>query len=351
MYTRFLPHVAALLDARKPSLTFLDVGARNGLWDLPTLAPYVAAFGFEPNPKEYEKILSGNTAPARSGAKTPKYKSFRCFPYALSNVNGTREFNITPNPSASGLLEPDIARLNEIKWKGREYDGDFGKAVFDDFTKITVDVRTLDRVCEEEKIPHIDFLKIDVEGSEYEVLDGARAMLPHIGVIKAEVCFIPFRKNQKLFSHVDLLLREFGFDLLRYEIEQVQIGYKERTAPVDYVPFDPHFTDPHGQPLSADAIYVNRSIPAGTYAFNQALVLLEKNYVDEALHIFKTKTDITDAKFLELLRTYRDTSMGKLLRTYRKEGGHAGPRFRRLGYKKIDDSIAFLGKLASYIRK
>jgi FkbM family methyltransferase len=351
MYTRFLPTVEKLLKERSPRLTFFDVGARNGLWDLPHLAPYVDAYGFEPNPKEYEKIVSGKTAPAMHGHKAPIYRSFTCFPYALSSTNGTQEFCVTPNPSASGLLEPNLERLSEITWKGRTYDGSFGKALFEGFQKISVDVRTLDRVCEEQHVPYIDFLKIDVEGSEFDVLDGGHVVLPHVGVIKVEVCFIPFRKQQKLFSDVDVLLRRFGFDLLRYEIEQVQIGYKERTAPVDYLPYDEIFADPYGQPLSADAIYVNRSITDPNRAFAQAMILLEKNYVDEALHILRTKANMTDEEFFSILRTYCDDSITQLLCSYKKEGGKAGPRFRRLGYKIVDDSIALLGKATSFFHR
>ena len=49
-----------------------------------------------------------------------------------------------------------------------------------------------------------------------------------MGVIRVEVCFIPFRKDQKLFSDVDVLLRPYDFDLLRYEIDPHQIAELRR---------------------------------------------------------------------------------------------------------------------------
>lgn len=53
----------------------------------------------------------------------------------------------------------------------REYNGE----VFQDFDLVSI--KTLDDFCTENKISHIDFLKIDVEGFEMEVLKGATNMI------------------------------------------------------------------------------------------------------------------------------------------------------------------------------
>ena len=46
-----------------------------------------------------------------------------------------------------------------------------------------INVQTLDFYCKNNKIEHIDILKIDVEGHEYEVLKGAKELLSN-GIIK-----------------------------------------------------------------------------------------------------------------------------------------------------------------------
>jgi len=51
-----------------------------------------------------------------------------------------------------------------------------------------IGLRTLDLFCRENKIKHINFLKLDVEGHEKKVLDGASSMLR----IKA-IDFIQFK--------------------------------------------------------------------------------------------------------------------------------------------------------------
>jgi FkbM family methyltransferase len=49
--------------------------------------------------------------------------------------------------------------------------------------KETIQIRTIDEFCEEQKIERIHFLKLDVEGHELEALKGARNMLSGNGVI------------------------------------------------------------------------------------------------------------------------------------------------------------------------
>ena len=97
------------------------------------------------------------------------------------------------------MLEPNLERFRESRWKGRPYKRNFVDDIFGGFTKIQNNVKTLDVFAEENGIHHVDYLKIDVEGSEYEVFQGSRSLLASTRIIKVEICFIPFRKGQKLF--------------------------------------------------------------------------------------------------------------------------------------------------------
>ena len=337
MIKKILPYALQLFDQRNLVITFIDVGSRNGVLELRDLAQYVEAYGFEPNPAEYDKLVAGKTdLLLLGGISSPSYRRLSYFPYAVGNVCGKQEFYVTPGPGACGVLEPDLERLREIVWKGRAYKKNFAEDIFANYSKICVETQTLDGVASKNSMTHIDYLKIDVEGSEYEVLDGSRALLPHTGVIKVETCFIPFRKRQKLFSHVDLLLREFDFDLLGYEIHPAQVGYKERNSPVMYMPAG--YPDPYGQALSGDAIYVNRSVTDPDRALAQALVLLEKNYLDEALHVLRTKTTVQDPRFINLLATQH---------MYDSIGRH----LQGIGYRLVDKSLGLLGRVARVIRR
>ncbi len=310
MIRLFLPHCRKLLNSLSEPLIYVDVGARNGMFGLAAVAPYVKAYGFEPNPEEYEKLKNGDTDVSWLGVPAPKYSETHYSPYAVGNINGTQKIYITNGPGAVGLIEPDIERLREIIWKGRRYHPNFGDEIFQVKKVAPVEVKTLGSFAKENGLTRMDFLKIDVEGMEYEVLEGAGDLLADTSVIKVEVCFIPFRKNQKLFSHVDLLLRSFGFDLLKFETVQAQVGYKEREYPFSVGPAV-GWPDRYGQTLSCDAIYVNRNT-SGHRAIAQAIVLIEKNYLDEALFILKHRSGIGENELFRLLKNWRGGSKTRL---------------------------------------
>jgi FkbM family methyltransferase len=305
MFKSFISPVRRAIQDRELSFVFVDVGARDGIVELRDIRSRTSAYGFEPNAEEFEKLVSV-TAPDGG------YRKLVYCPYAVGDFCGKGDLCITSSPQASGLLEPDLERLREIKWKGRVYPPNFGEHFFTVVRREPVEVRTLAWFAQEQNITHIDYLKIDVEGSEYDVLAGAGPFLKSVSVIKVEVCFIAFRKGQKLFSEVDLLLRSHGFDLLRYEIVPNQIGYKERTTPFSFGP-SLGFPDPNGQPLQSDAVYVNRSLEDERLALAQAIVLIEKNYLDEALFILKRKVPGVDPTLLRLLSEYKGNARRRLV--------------------------------------
>lgn len=320
------------MEMRDLTIAFVDIGSRNGVVELPELAHRVMAWGFEPNPVEYEKLITNNTDAFRiAGIHSPQYKSLKYSNSAIGEGQGRIPFYVTPGAGACGVLEPDVERLSEIVWKGYTFEHSFGQDVFAGAHIIEVEMRTLDSFAAEERLSHIDYLKIDVEGAEWQVFAGAKSILPTTGVIKVETCFVPFRKGQHLFSDVDLALREFGFDLLHYEIDPVQIGYKCRTRALAPLPLG--FPDPYGQPLSCDAIYVNRTVANPDRALAQAVILLEKNYVDEALFILQTRTSIDDPNLFDLLRNHA-------------RGITTGQWLRGIGYQWVDRLVSAAGKLA-----
>lgn len=318
--------ILSLLASRQPRIVFVDVGSRNGVIELTDVAPFVDAIGFEPNPQEYDKLVFGTTDLERlHGVASPPYRRLEYLPYALGGRSGRHSFYVTPGPGAAGLLEPDLERLREIVWKGRRFRPTFGDEIFAGYETIDVELRTLDEVSKELGVTYADYLKIDVEGSEYDVLSGAVSLLAATGVLKVEVGFVPQRKGQRLFSEVDLLLRPYGFDLLRYEVVQAQVGYKAREAPVEYL-HDPLQPDPGGQPIAGDAIYVNRSVLEPERALAQGAVLCELGYVDEAHRVLRTHAGVDDGALLDVLRSARH--------------GNLGTRLRLAGYRLVDRGVA-----------
>jgi FkbM family methyltransferase len=74
--------------------------------------------------------------------------------------------------------------------------------------RIPLETRRLDDICE---IEHLDFLKIDIQGSELSVFQNGQEKLAEAVAIQTEVSFITFYQAQPSFGEVDLELRRQGF--------------------------------------------------------------------------------------------------------------------------------------------
>lgn len=102
-------------------------------------------------------------------------------------------------PACSSLFEPD-------------------EALAQNFHNLAPKLQVTDRVEVEthrlDDIPETagaEFLKIDVQGGELLVLEGARDRLSDILVVHTEVEFLPLYKGQPLFGDIDAFLRRHGF--------------------------------------------------------------------------------------------------------------------------------------------
>ena len=132
-----------------PSANFIDVGCHKGeVMDMVRrFATEGQHFGFEPIPALYDNLVE-------------KYRDTNCkvANIALSFENGTTTFNyVISNPSYSGIRKRQYDRAGEQD------------------TTITVKTQRLDDFLPANYCP--DLIKIDVEGAELFVLEGARATL------------------------------------------------------------------------------------------------------------------------------------------------------------------------------
>ncbi len=133
-----------------PASNCADVGCHKGeILDLfLAAAPKGQHFGFEPIPFLFQNLKE----------KYAGLTNCHFFDVALSNMQGTSSFNyVLTNPSYSGLLKRTYDRPNE------------------EDTQITVRTEKLDEIWPADL--QLDVLKIDVEGGELMVLEGARKTL------------------------------------------------------------------------------------------------------------------------------------------------------------------------------
>jgi FkbM family methyltransferase len=181
--------LSQILGPARPT-AIVDVGANPIDGDPPYKAMLEAGLcdviGFEPQPAALVK-LEQNKGPRE-----------RYLPYVIGD--GTqRTLNICELEGMTSLLVPDPAHL----------------ALFNLFPiwgavkeHIPVATHKLDDIAE---ITELDFLKMDLQGGEREVLAHGRAKLKDAVAVQTEVSFVPLYKNQPPFGEIDLLLRDMGF--------------------------------------------------------------------------------------------------------------------------------------------
>lgn len=142
--------------------TFIDVGGHHGLMAI-TAAKKVGetgkVFTFEPNPVASEII--------KYNAKINDLHNVFVVEKGLSNVQGKAAFYI---------------QKGDVTWNSTIIEDFVDESFSDGFEKINIEVTTLDNFVEENNL-HPVLLKIDVEGAEFIILEGAVKTLEKISPI------------------------------------------------------------------------------------------------------------------------------------------------------------------------
>jgi len=185
LISTWLKHFLTIQNVTQPC--FLDIGANEGnnckLLNL--FHPFSTIYAFEPNPYTYKQLLLLSS------------KSPQIIPNNLgvAEIIGSMELfirennNSSPHASIYGKVLTDVHGYTDVQ-------------------KVKIQVITLDSFCEQNDIRQIDFLKIDTEGNELNVLRGSTNSLRN-GIIKS----IQFEFNEmNVYSRV--FLRDF-YDLLK----------------------------------------------------------------------------------------------------------------------------------------
>jgi FkbM family methyltransferase len=265
-----------------PRLRIVDVGALSlGAEKDPYVKLLRAApcevIGFEPIVAECARL----NAAARPGC--------RYLPHAVGDGSEQvlRECNV---PMTSSLLEPDVELLG----------------MFHELREVTqVVARHPLRTVRLDDLPEVrgtDYLKLDVQGAELMVLQGAVEMLRSVLVLHTEVEFIPMYREQPLFADVDAFLRAQGFILHRLA------GL--RSASFKLPDVEVELVTAVNQAMWAEAVYVKdfRALDRLEAAsLLKMAVILHENYASSdlaalvlAAHDRKAGTALTD-HFVQLL--------------------------------------------------
>ncbi len=186
--------------AEKVGLIGLDIGARGGVSsDLQSIGKSVDFIGLEPDAEECERL---NALPQPEDCRSARY-----IPWAAAEKECVFNLNLYRQRGCSSKYEADSS-LGALFSRDDYY-------ILDD--TVSVKARPLDDILDEYQVQSPAFLKIDIQGMEVDVFQGAKKTIAESLVgIRTEVSFFPIYKDQPLFSEVDQFLRPYGFVPMRW---------------------------------------------------------------------------------------------------------------------------------------
>jgi len=195
-------------DFRAAPFVLYDVGAAGGIYDLFPGVPFGLwkAYGFEPVPT--------SCAPLQQRYRNEPAVIIEDI--ALSSRNETATFRIFEDVErSSGLIQRDLMFTN-------------GQARYQD---VPVQCLRLSSYVENKQAALPDFIKLDTEGTELDVLKGAEggALEQEILGVISEVKFLPFAGGGTSFAEMALYLERMGFLLV-----DLQTSRCSRAANLDF---------------------------------------------------------------------------------------------------------------------
>ena len=186
----------ARLETEEPFTTIFDVGGNFGQSALKFARafPEATVLSFEPVPDSFRQHVS----------RTAKMPNVQAFNFGFGDAPGRLQIQIQPDSQGNSLASKSSG----------------GGA-------LEVRLETVDAFATEKGIKQIDLLKIDVEGFELQVLQGASRMLRHGAVrhIFAECVFAPDMVHPHTdFFELNRVLSGFGFCIVAFYGESLRLA-------------------------------------------------------------------------------------------------------------------------------
>lgn len=169
----------------RPGFVAFDVGANVGALTLAMAKAGATVHAFEPGPPTFQRL----------------------------------ERNVSLNPTLAGHITLCRVGLSDhvgvLKWA--EDVNNRGNAGLLNTEGVSVPVTTLDDYCRENAVTRLDFIKVDVEGLEYEVFKGASSVLRDLRpalYFETRYEFAAVR-GFNIFAEIEGLLRQHGYRLYK----------------------------------------------------------------------------------------------------------------------------------------
>lgn len=185
-----------LISQYKIDLVF-DVGANTGQY-----ATKLRGLGYRGRMVSFEPLTSAYKSLVSCASKDPLWETVNV---ALGNKDGKAEINIAGNSQSSSIL--DMLPSHTITAPDSAYVG-----------KEEITIRKIDSIVDEYRRPENKlYLKIDAQGYEKTIIQGAENSLNKIIGIQLEASLIPLYRGEALLSDMIDFMSTKGYTLMSLE--------------------------------------------------------------------------------------------------------------------------------------
>jgi FkbM family methyltransferase len=244
-------------------INIVDAGARYGLHpSFKSITNLAKFYLFEPEPFEFSRLCE----------KYKNHSNVEVSNLALSNQKEILNLRVSQH-SALSTLKPIGTYVTEENYKVME---------FSEVASVKVETDLLDSVFSNIKV---DFLKLDVEGFELNVLEGAEFQLDNnIVGVRSEVTFADLHGNGPSFGEINKFLLSKNFELLNLDYNGQGFGLSKITHPHKF-----------GKLISTDGVWIKKA----KYLDNEEK-RLEKTLKVVIFCLLNGATDVAVALLLDL---------------------------------------------------
>jgi len=170
-------------------------------------------YAFEPAPHVFNILVENHKNDPR----------IEFYEMAISDEDGVKSLKYHDNYGYSSFLEID--KEGEFAKKCQEFDPGFDNIV----SIIDVQTKRIDTFMQENCIEHIDFLKIDTQGNDLNVIKSLGKMIDKVDTIELEVQIKPLYKNSSSKEEIVDFMQKNNFNLISEEANNFLLkDYEER---------------------------------------------------------------------------------------------------------------------------
>lgn len=308
----------------KSPIGLIDIGARGGVSSIfKPASKLFNVLGFEPDPAEVMKIKND------LGEKS-SWADILLESIAVSDKSGIEEIYLLKHQVNSSMYP-----VNENIFRRYKLDG------FQLEKKIKINVDTIDNLVFSERMANKNYgeiLKIDTQGAELKILQGAeRTLEERTTCILCEAAFFTPYENVTLFSELEIFLRNKGFTFYAFlDFQQRSTKRMDKFEKIGRERF-----------MQADALFFKDPLHTNK-KFNgryQSLIVaaLLFGYYDFALEIVES--------FVEKNYKYSlSTEIKKLAEVTARKAVSVADNILQMGNVEFNEKLLALGKAVDYMR-